>query len=125
MNMNIDTERLITEVRLRPSLWDLCCPLYKDRDARIKAWQEVCQELIPNFNDQPDSEKKTTEKQVQQRWKTARDAYTRCKAALNNIPSGSGGVRKKKYVYFEFMKFLDKTQQLNTEDSILKNTYAK
>ncbi|CAH1983680.1 unnamed protein product [Acanthoscelides obtectus] len=58
MNMNIDTERLITEVRLRPSLWDLCCPLYKDQDARIKAWQEVCQELIPNFNDQPTARKR-------------------------------------------------------------------
>lgn len=58
---------------------------------------------------------------MQQRWKTARDAYVRCKATLNNVPSGSGGRKRKTYVYFEFMKFLDNKRELNTEDSILSN----
>jgi len=39
--MNIDTERVISEVRLNPPLWDLSCNAYKDHDAKIKAWQEV------------------------------------------------------------------------------------
>ncbi|XP_022836217.1 uncharacterized protein LOC111363608 [Spodoptera litura] len=119
--MNIDTERLITEVRLRPVIWDLSHVFYKDRDARISAWQEVCKELIPDFDDKSESEKKDIDKQVQQRWKTARDAYVRCKATLKNIPSGSGGKKRKTYVYFEFMKFLDNKRELNTEDSILPN----
>lgn len=58
---------------------------------------------------------------MQQRWKTARDAYVRCKATLKNVPSGSGGKKRKTYVYFEFMKFLDNKRELNTEDSILSN----
>ncbi|KAF9419662.1 hypothetical protein HW555_003940 [Spodoptera exigua] len=57
MNIVIDTERLITEVRLRPPLWDLSCELYKDRDAKLNAWFEVCQEIIPNFVDLPDKDK--------------------------------------------------------------------
>lgn len=48
------------------------------------------------------------EKNVQQRWKTARDAYMRCKNVLKNTPSGSGGSKKKVFIYFEDMKFLDK-----------------
>lgn len=56
---------------------------------------------------------------MQQWWKTARDAYVRCKAALKNVPSGSGGKRRKTYVYYDFMKFLDNKRELNTDDSIL------
>lgn len=56
--MNIDTERLITEVRLRPALWDLSYDLYKDRDAKKSAWKEVCKELIPDFDEKSDGEKK-------------------------------------------------------------------
>jgi BESS motif len=58
---------------------------------------------------------------VQQRWKTARDAYIRCKATLNNMPSGSGAKKRKKYVYFECMQFLENKRELNTEDSIVSN----
>lgn len=56
--MNIDTERLITEVRLSPPIWDLSSAFYKDRDAKISAWRQVCKELIPDFDDKSDSEKK-------------------------------------------------------------------
>lgn len=56
--MNIDTERVISEVRLRPPLWDLSCVLYKDRDAKIQAWLEVCQALVQNYDNVSDIEKK-------------------------------------------------------------------
>lgn len=56
--MNIDTERVITEVHARPPLWDLSCELYKDRDAKIKAWSEVCQAVVPNYDTLSESEKK-------------------------------------------------------------------
>lgn len=55
---SIDTERVVTEVRLRPPLWDLSSKLYKDRDAKIKAWTEICEVLVPNFNDSTENEKK-------------------------------------------------------------------
>ncbi|CAK1583057.1 unnamed protein product [Parnassius mnemosyne] len=117
--MNIDTERVISEVHLRPQLWDLSCEHYKDRDAKIKAWLEVCQAITQNYDELSDNEKKLIEKQVRQRWKTARDAYVRSKATLKNIKSGSGGGNIKKYVFFDCMHFLDKNQVVNTEDSIL------
>lgn len=118
--MNIDTERVISEVRLNSPLWDLSCNEYKERDAKIKAWQKVCQAVVQNYDDMPDNEKKVIERNVQQRWKTARDAYVRCKASLKNTKSGSaGGNKTKKYVYFDCMQFLDKKHIVDTEDSII------
>lgn len=60
------------------------------------------------------------ERNVQQRWKTARDAYVRCKATLKNTKSGSAGGNKKKYVYSDCMQFLDKKHIIDAEDSILE-----
>ncbi|KAG5888281.1 hypothetical protein JTB14_006669 [Gonioctena quinquepunctata] len=117
--MYIDTERLITAVRLRPMLWDLSHNLYKERDAKLKAWIEVCQSLFPNFDALCDSGKKLIEKNVLQRWKTARDAYVRCRAM--NTKSGSGSEKRKKYIYFENMQFIDKKHVEKTEDSFEAN----
>lgn len=58
MNKFIDTERLITEVRLREPLWNISHVLYKDRDAKLKAWQEVCEALFPNFDEMTPTEQK-------------------------------------------------------------------
>lgn len=55
---SMDTERVINEVRLRPALWDMTNNLYKDRDARMQAWLEVCIAVIPNFNDLTSNDKK-------------------------------------------------------------------
>lgn len=56
--MNIDTERVIAEVRQRPALWDLSNELYKDRDARAKFWLQVYEALFPEFNNEGDDKKK-------------------------------------------------------------------
>lgn len=60
--MNINTERVIFEVHLRPPLWDLSCILYKDRDAKIKALLEVCQAIVQNYDSVSDNEKKVIDK---------------------------------------------------------------
>ncbi|CAG4936737.1 unnamed protein product [Parnassius apollo] len=54
---NLDTERIITEVRGQLSLWDLSDILYKDRDAKLQAWTEVCRALFSGYDDLPDKEK--------------------------------------------------------------------
>lgn len=48
MNQNIiiDTGRLIEEVRCRPLLWDSSDELYKNKDAKNKAWEEVGEALF-------------------------------------------------------------------------------
>jgi hypothetical protein len=48
MNVIIDTELLIMEVELRPTLCDPSREDYRNRDLRTGAWQEICEKLIPN-----------------------------------------------------------------------------
>lgn len=56
--MKIDTERVIIEVHLRPCLWEKSHELYKNRDARGVAWEEILKVLAPNFESLSEEEKK-------------------------------------------------------------------
>ncbi|CAG4970070.1 unnamed protein product [Parnassius apollo] len=107
---NVQTERVIQEVRLRPCLWNLRDNSYKNKDAKLKAWKDVCEAVCPNFGDSSGEEKKQIEKAVQLRWKTARDAYMKCRANLKTSKSGSAGGVKKKYIFFDIMTFLEDTK---------------
>ncbi|CAG4949166.1 unnamed protein product [Parnassius apollo] len=55
---NVQTERVIQEVRLRPCLWNLRDNSYKNKDAKLKAWKDVCEAVCPNFGDSSGEEKK-------------------------------------------------------------------
>lgn len=54
---NVDTERVIVEVQCRPAIWDHSSELYKDRDAKSKAWLDICKILFENFDDWSVAEK--------------------------------------------------------------------
>lgn len=60
--MRVDNGRLISEVRLRPSLWDIACASYKDRDAKLKAWIGICEVVVQNYNDASAGEKRIMRK---------------------------------------------------------------
>lgn len=49
---NIDTSRVIDEVRLRKCLWDASDPLYKNKDAKNKAWEDVADVIFENITEQ-------------------------------------------------------------------------
>ncbi|XP_041982024.1 uncharacterized protein LOC121735307 [Aricia agestis] len=101
----IHTEAVITEVRQRPVLWDPSHVLNKDRDTRMASWQEVYEALYPDFNELEDAKKKEIGKMIQQRWKTARDAYIRSKKYQKK------GINKKHYGFSDELRFLDKIEQ--------------
>ena len=61
--MNIDTEKVINEVRARELLWDISHELYKDRDARLSAWQQICRQVVPNFGNMTAREQAESGKQ--------------------------------------------------------------
>ncbi|CAK1593451.1 unnamed protein product [Parnassius mnemosyne] len=109
------------QVRIRPPLWDLSHDLFKDKDAKLQAWFGVYKALLPDFNDLSENDKKDFEKSVQQRWRTARDAYMRCKNSMKSVKSGSEGGKRTKYVFFKHLQFLDKKHVADTEDSIEEN----
>ena len=52
---NSDIEQFIVEKR--PILWDKTSDLYKDRNKKRSAWDEVCNLFIPNYSELPDNVK--------------------------------------------------------------------
>lgn len=44
-----DTELLITAIEQKPCIWDTSSEDYKNRDAKIKAWDEVAEILLHDF----------------------------------------------------------------------------
>lgn len=54
---NFDTERVIVEVQCRPAIWDQSSEIFKDRDAKSKAWLDICTVLFQNFDDWSAAEK--------------------------------------------------------------------
>ncbi|XP_045482794.1 uncharacterized protein LOC123686602 [Harmonia axyridis] len=119
MNRDIDTGRVIEEVRLRKCLWDASDIFYKNKNARLKAWNDI---VIALFEDVQENEKNNLEKLIQQRWKTARDAFFRCKGSMRNTPSGSSAKKMKKYVYYDDLSFLHQTGVNIVIDSLSTNS---
>ncbi|KAL4710124.1 hypothetical protein ACJJTC_016526 [Scirpophaga incertulas] len=105
----VQTERVIQEVRLRPCLWNLRDNLYKNKDGKLKAWIDVCE----------------AKKAVQLRWKTARDAYMKCRANLKTSKSGSAGDVKKKYIFFDIMTFLEDTKDFEPTHESMASTSSQ
>ncbi|CAG9858516.1 unnamed protein product [Phyllotreta striolata] len=105
---------LIGVMEQKPLLWDTSCEDYKNRDMKTKAWEDVCEMCIEqqDFRSLPEYKQQEAIKLIQQRWKSARDAYRRDQS---KIKSGLDDSSFKKYIYFDNLKFLDKIPFNHTE----------
>ncbi|CAG9763646.1 unnamed protein product [Ceutorhynchus assimilis] len=115
--MDIDTELLISAVEEKNNIWDVSDENYKNRDAREKSWEDIAAAIIPNFVGLDNKEKKTAVAKLQKRWKTVRDAFTRCRAKGKTLKSGSAAKKGAKYIYYENLRFLEKTMELNSTEA--------
>jgi len=48
--MSDHAQKFIEEIKKRPSIYD---PSFNDSNAKIIAWQEVCQAMTPNWDRRP------------------------------------------------------------------------
>lgn len=44
-----DTESFIAEIQKRPAIYDVNCELYLDRAAKVDAWEQVCEIMVPKW----------------------------------------------------------------------------
>lgn len=51
-NRDVDTSRVIDEVRHRRQLWDASHQLYKNKDARMKCWEDIVTVLFENVTEE-------------------------------------------------------------------------
>lgn len=46
----MDTEHIIIEVQSHPNLWNPGVEEYKDRDLRIKSWEDVTKQVVFTYD---------------------------------------------------------------------------
>ncbi|XP_018375138.1 PREDICTED: uncharacterized protein LOC108768929 [Trachymyrmex cornetzi] len=105
MNM-FDTERFIEEIERRPAIYDVNRGEYNDRNAKMTAWDEVCQVMVPNWARLTDEERNVEEKNLRGKWRNIRDYFMKELKLQKSHKSGPAGRKRKKYMYFDRLLFL-------------------
>ncbi|KAJ8954111.1 hypothetical protein NQ317_007717 [Molorchus minor] len=101
-----DTENLITAVEKYPCLWNVSHESYHDRDIKDLAWEQVCLEIVKDWDNTNDEEKKKKCVEIKKKWNNVRDCYRRDVNKVKHAPTGSGAKKQKKYVYTDLLTFL-------------------
>ncbi|EZA53972.1 hypothetical protein DMN91_012090 [Ooceraea biroi] len=99
-----DTEKFIEEIERRPAIYDVNRGEYNDRNAKMTAWDEVCQVMVPNWARLTDEERNVEEKNLRGKWRNIRDYFMK-ELKLQKTP-GPTGRKRKKYMYFDRLLFL-------------------
>ncbi|CAG4962436.1 unnamed protein product [Colias eurytheme] len=94
-----DVVQLIQGVRDRPCLWDKSLENYKDRVERRAAWEEVFGILDEGYNEMNREEKRLMGEHVLCKWTNIRDTFMKSLKTRMGRP-------KKKYIFYEHLKFL-------------------
>ncbi|CAH0551649.1 unnamed protein product [Brassicogethes aeneus] len=104
----INSLDLIEEVKKRPTIYD-----YKgipnSADIRKKKWEEIGHALYDELWTQlGEREKECLVKEIQIKWKSLRDNYTRIlrKEKIDEL-NGVNNPKKKKYIYYDQLMFLE------------------
>ncbi|XP_020296914.1 uncharacterized protein LOC109861604 isoform X2 [Pseudomyrmex gracilis] len=101
-----DTERFIEEIQRRPAIYDVKRGEYNDRNAKMTAWDEVCQVMVPNWAHLTDEDRNIQEKNLRGKWRNIRDYFMKELKLQKSHKNGPAGRKRKKYVYFDRLLFL-------------------
>ncbi|XP_071979184.1 uncharacterized protein [Engystomops pustulosus] len=111
--MAIDIDQLIQMVHDRPELYDPKVPSYADRYKKKKAWEEICAVVVPDWDLCSDREKNLKAKEIQTRWRSLKDCFRRELTLQKKLErSGIPTNRRRKYVHYEGLLFLEPTMRL-------------
>ncbi|XP_063625241.1 uncharacterized protein LOC134796978 [Cydia splendana] len=102
----LDIDHLIMEIEGRSPLWDKSSKSYSDRILKTRLWEEVCQNVIPKWEELTEDKKKKTGADLQKKWKNLKDSFSRELASQKKSVSGESGKKKRKYIYFDQLSFL-------------------
>lgn len=107
----LDHARLILEVKKRPCLWETTHKYYTDKVVKMRAWEDIARTFFEDWDEIPPSDQQQAVEEVQRKWKSIRDYYTREKRreaeGLCSIPSN----RLKRNPYFELMTFFQPSRR--------------
>ncbi|RZF45354.1 hypothetical protein LSTR_LSTR002797 [Laodelphax striatellus] len=101
----IDTNSFIAEVEKRPELWDskVADKSFKKRQS---SWDSICEIFSEDYRKKSDIERHDMRRQLQRRWKSLRDSFTREISKMKSSSQGEGCTERKPYMYFKELVFL-------------------
>ncbi|KAL1497328.1 hypothetical protein ABEB36_008310 [Hypothenemus hampei] len=102
-----NTEKLISEIKKRPGLYNKKVKEYSDKDVRERLWNEVCRAIIPDWFELSDGEQDRTVIDVQRRWKNVRDCFMKEIRYQKSFKDGNTKKKKRrKYLFYDHLSFL-------------------
>ncbi|XP_022904170.2 uncharacterized protein [Onthophagus taurus] len=101
-----DTVKFICAVKNRPALYNFKLEEYKNRDLKIKLWDEVAKIMYDNWDEKRKYQKNIMCKELQQKWRSLRDQFVKARKAEKVIRSGANTIKKRKYLYYDQLQFL-------------------
>ncbi|CAG9573031.1 unnamed protein product [Danaus chrysippus] len=107
----INSGIIVTEVQKRPCLYDSNDMNYGDRAEKMKSWDEVYASVVPGWSGLSQEERSTAGKEVQKRWRSIRDSYTKAFRQGKCPPPEQCGPGSRRYQYHRQMSFLLKALQ--------------
>ncbi|XP_041422835.1 uncharacterized protein LOC108719523 isoform X3 [Xenopus laevis] len=103
----LDTERLIIEIRKRPSLFNPSNTDFADKQKRREAWEEICVEIIKDWATSSSKIQVKYLNEIRKRWMTLRDYFQKeLEAPTKKNRNGSRSSRKSTFIYFSDLQFL-------------------
>ncbi|KAJ2950461.1 hypothetical protein O0L34_g8704 [Tuta absoluta] len=109
-----EAQYLIKAVEKYPCLWDIKNKDYHTRDAKDLAWEQVCKEVINDWETCTDKTNKCAE--LKKKWTNIRDYYR--KELQKSIKSPSGSAAKNKYKYGDLLYFLTPILRRKSERNV-------
>ncbi|XP_069605123.1 uncharacterized protein [Ranitomeya imitator] len=114
----INVDMFLILVQERPEIWDQRDPNYSNRARKEAAWRAICGILFPDYAQWPRAEQTSLLDDVMTRWRSIRDQYRR--ERQQRARSGSAApLKKRKYIYYDRLSFLDVSMDLRQTQSNL------
>ncbi|XP_069611091.1 uncharacterized protein [Ranitomeya imitator] len=118
MSYVINIEMLLVLVQERPEIWDQRDGHYSNRARKEAAWRSICGILFPEYEQRPREVQRQIMEDVMRRWRSIRDQYRR--ERQQRARSGSAApAKKRKYIYYDQLSFLDPSMDLRPTQSNL------
>ncbi|XP_066951247.1 uncharacterized protein [Macrobrachium rosenbergii] len=119
----INALELISEVEMRPIIWDTSSDEYKDRAKKAEAWAEVCRALFLDYDLKSEADQMNLEREVLGRWKSIRDCYTKdYKKFANKSSQGHRAKKSRRYIFSKQLAFLRKVMKTKPSGNTLQDT---
>ncbi|VEN51096.1 unnamed protein product [Callosobruchus maculatus] len=101
-----ETERIISEVKVRPCLWKTSCPTNSDVEAKKRAWQEVLNAVYSDYDEYAPEDKINIAQETQKKWRNVRDSFIKELNRQKRFQAGWTVKNRRPYRYFDHLKFL-------------------